>query len=390
MVTSRTKGVIIAVCTAVAGVVGGVLWLTGGSPPEQSPPAEEQLRTIGVTRTDLSAAQTLPGTLGYGTPRTVKGTQGRVTWLPAPGTTVSRGQALYRADDRPVTLFYGNTPLFRRLDTPDLVGRDVRVVADNLKALGYQIGAQPRAGSTITQNAPPPASESQTPSSAPNRPLTTTPPPVKVGAEDAVLTTALIDAIKRWQEATGRPRTGVLEISDIVVQNDAVRVTAIKAQPGDPATGELMVVSAQAKVVTVQVEPVSAGSIKKDDKVRLTLPDESTTQGTVTAVATVVEEGSAQATGQSAQQKVAVTITPDPQAVAAFDAAPVRAEFTGETRTGVLAVPVGALLALRGGGYALQPKEGALIPVETGLFAKGMVEVTGPNVAEGLQVVTTS
>jgi hypothetical protein len=38
----------------------------------------------------------------------------------------------------------------------------------------------------------------------------------------------------------------------------------------------------------------------------------------------------------------------------------------------------------------LQPKEGALIPVETGLFAKGMVEVTGPNVAEGLQVVTTS
>ncbi|ONI87059.1 hypothetical protein ALI144C_09680 [Actinosynnema sp. ALI-1.44] len=336
----------------------------------------------------MSAAQTLPGTLGYGTPRTVKGIEGRVTWLPAPGTTVSRGQPLYRVDDRPAALFYGGTPLFRRLDTPDLVGRDVRVVADNLKALGYPIGTQPRVGSTITQHAP--QAGSPPPSGTAPAPPPTSPPPVKVGPEDAVLTPALIEAIKRWQGATGRPRTGALEISDIVVQNDAVRVTAVKAQPGDLATSELMVVSAQAKVVTVQMEPSTTTSVKKDDKVRLTLPGESTTSGTVSSIGTVVEKTSAQTTGHP-QQKLAVAIAlDDPQAVAAIDSAPVRAEFTGQTRTGVLAVPVGALLALREGGYALQPKDGPLIPVEIGLFAKGMVEVSGPKVAEGLQVVTTS
>jgi hypothetical protein len=56
----------------------------------------------------------------------------------------------------------------------------------------------------------------------------------------------------------------------------------------------------------------------------------------------------------------------------------------------VLAVPVNALLALREGGYALQLPDDTLLPVETGLFAMGLVEVTGEGLREGLAVVTTS
>jgi hypothetical protein len=56
----------------------------------------------------------------------------------------------------------------------------------------------------------------------------------------------------------------------------------------------------------------------------------------------------------------------------------------------VLAVPVGALVALSEGGYAVQLTGNRLVAVETGMFAKGMVEVTGDGIAEGDEVVTTS
>ena len=56
----------------------------------------------------------------------------------------------------------------------------------------------------------------------------------------------------------------------------------------------------------------------------------------------------------------------------------------------VLAVPVGALLALREGGYALQLPDGGLVAVQTGMFAEGLVEVSGAGLTEGLTVVTAS
>jgi len=59
-------------------------------------------------------------------------------------------------------------------------------------------------------------------------------------------------------------------------------------------------------------------------------------------------------------------------------------------RKGVLAVPEQALLALREGGYAVQTAAGQLVAVKTGLFAGGLLEISGGGIGEGLQVVTTS
>ena len=56
----------------------------------------------------------------------------------------------------------------------------------------------------------------------------------------------------------------------------------------------------------------------------------------------------------------------------------------------VLAVPVGALLALRDGGYGVQISGGALTAVKVGLFADGMVQISGTGLAAGTRVVTTS
>ncbi|MGW1506724.1 hypothetical protein ACWCQW_51440 [Streptomyces mirabilis] len=103
----------------------------------------------------------MDGTLDYGSPRTISSpSTGTVTWLPAIGAIIKRGHQLYRVDNRPAVVFYGATPLYRRLDTVGMVGPDVRVVADNLRAVGYDIGAQPQVGTLVTPSRADAAQES--------------------------------------------------------------------------------------------------------------------------------------------------------------------------------------------------------------------------------------
>ena len=73
---------------------------------------------------------------------------------------------------------------------------------------------------------------------------------------------------------------------------------------------------------------------------------------------------------------------------AGLDQAPVEIEVVTESRTGVMAVPVTALLALAEGGYAVEVDDGdgttRLVPVDPGLYADNLVEVS----ADGLQPAT--
>lgn len=77
-----------------------------GCTAERAPrqvPSAGAVATVAVERTDLSTARTMPGTLGYGVPRTIRAAGGTVTWLPRTGVIVKRGGTLYRNDDKPVT-----------------------------------------------------------------------------------------------------------------------------------------------------------------------------------------------------------------------------------------------------------------------------------------------
>ena len=58
------------------------------------------------------------------------------------------------------------------------------------------------------------------------------------------------------------------------------------------------------------------------------------------------------------------------------------------TATNVLSVPVTALLATAGGGYAVQEAQARhrVIPVTAGLFAAGYVQISGPDAYPGLHV----
>jgi len=62
--------------------------------------------------------------------------------------------------------------------------------------------------------------------------------------------------------------------------------------------------------------------------------------------------------------------------------------FAEAVANNVLSVPVTALLATSGGAYAMQEAQARhkLIPVTTGLFAAGYVQISGPGIYDGLQV----
>ncbi|MEU0135925.1 peptidoglycan-binding protein [Streptomyces sp. NPDC006296] len=418
----------------VGGVGTGLLW-TGGDGKMSEPEPGPTIRQVAVAKRDMSGGKEMEGTLGYDSVRTIQGAgEGVVTWLPKQGATVARGEQLYRVDERPTVVLYGSTPMYRRLDTPGSVGRDIRVVADNLKAVGYDIGQQPAAGTVVQQRAPvgQQMSADASPSTAPGTDQGTAepgsgPPPsaqgddadqgtgagqeaedqtgagqsptparqVTVKEGDGVLTEGLMSAIKRWQKSVDIEPTGVLESSDVVVTRSAVRVSEVSAQTGDAAANELLSVSATTKSVRIPVETLDLGTIKAGQKVTVMLPDGTETAGEVATIGTTIKADQEGENGTGVT-KINVTVSvDDAEAVKGIDAAPVQVRFEGDTKKGVLAVPVGALLALREGGYAVRLAEGRsvggrLVPVDTGMFARGLVEISGEGIAAGMKVEATA
>ena len=77
------------------------------------------------------------------------------------------------------------------------------------------------------------------------------------------------------------------------------------------------------------------------------------------------------------------------KAAAAYALASVDVTFTASERKNVLTVPVAALLALQEGGYGVEVTDGTTsryVPVKTGLFAGGRVEITGAGIAPDTKV----
>jgi peptidoglycan hydrolase-like protein with peptidoglycan-binding domain len=315
----------------------------GGLPPE----------TAQVSRQTLVDMQTESGELGYGDATTVSGrVGGTVTGLPATGSTVKRGQALYRLDNTPVLLLYGSLPAYRAL-SPGAEGADVKQFEQNLRALGYD-------GFTV----------------------------------DDEYSASTASAVKEWQEDLGLPETGTVELGRIVYAAGAVRVDSHEAAVGDAVQPGTAVLSytGSARVVTVELDMADQRLAKKGAAVSLTLPDGKTTAGKITKIETVIDTGSGSEGGgqEDPKTKIKVTVTvTDAKALAGLDQAAVDVAFTTSQREDVLTVPVAALLALAEGGYGVQVVEGTstrIVAVQTGLFASGRVEVTGDGLAEGMTV----
>jgi len=78
----------------------------------------------------------------------------------------------------------------------------------------------------------------------------------------------------------------------------------------------------------------------------------------------------------------------------ALDQAPVTVAFALASRHSVLAIPVSALLATAGGGYAVDVVNAnhttTRVPVTPGAFAGGYVEVSGASISAGTQIADTA
>ncbi|WP_436524247.1 hypothetical protein [Actinoplanes sp. HUAS TT8] len=333
--------------TAVVSVAliaaGATFAVRGRRPAPPAPIAQPTTNTIEVRKMDLTDERTVSGTLGFGPARVVKGVgEGVITKLPAVGLKTKRGQELYRVNDQPVVVLYGDTPLFRPLDKPGLTGRDVVEVRKNLDALGYSARS----------------------------------------LHPEVSDAGLIAALKRWRKDHGLPGPGLTPEGAVVLAGPS-RVSEVTAQAGDPAAGPLLSITATEAVVSVSMSPADAASVHTGTKVTVIAPSGTSAPAKITSIGRAVAEGEG---GESA--KVDVVITPN-KPISAYDAAAVQVRITTLARKGVLAVPVGALVALAEGGYALQRPDGSLVAAKTGVFAGGMVQVSGPGVTDGLTVVTT-
>ncbi|HEX2024434.1 MAG TPA: peptidoglycan-binding protein, partial [Acidimicrobiales bacterium] len=205
---------------------------------------------------------------------------------------------------------------------------------------------------------------------------------------DEEFTSATAAAVRRWQKALGVEQTGAVELGEAVFLPGAVRVSELKAGKGSPAgQGPVLAATGTSRIVSVDLAASKQSLARVGDKVEVKLPDGRTTTGTIASVGTAV---TTTGQGDSAEQVVTVTVAlDDPAATGRLDQAPVRVGIVSDSRKGVLAVPVNALLALAEGGYGVRVVDAGgsrIVAVKTGLFAKGMVEVEGEGLAEGMDV----
>jgi peptidoglycan hydrolase-like protein with peptidoglycan-binding domain len=337
---------------AVAGAAGAAAIGFGGGADRTPTSTAEPPATAPVTRTTLYDREEHDGTLGHGT-ETAVGSRlgGTVTWLPAAGTVVRRGQALYRVDDTPVVLLHGTLPAYRDLRT-GTEGADVRQFETELRALGYT-------GFTV----------------------------------DDGYTSSTAAAVERWQKALGLEQTGAVALGRVVYAAGPVRVAGVPVGVGEPAQGTVLNVSGIDRVVTVALEVSDRRLATTGAAVSVELPGGRTVAGTIGAVETVIKPAQGDAEASTEVEVTVALAAADQSAVDGFDLATVGVTFTVAERKDVLTVPVAALLALAEGGYGVQVvHDGAtrVIAVETGLFSGGRVEVSGGGIAEGMIVVMPS
>ena len=157
-------------------------------------------------------------------------------------------------------------------------------------------------------------------------------------------------------------------------------------------------------MATVQLDPSKQSEAKVGERVTVEMPSGHTLNGRVSAVSPVAQSSSNNGntgttgngngnnsgnngSGSSTTIPVTVTLGGHPSG-GGLDQASVSVNFAQAKASNVLSVPVTALLATLGGGYAVQEAASPhhLIPVTPGLFAAGYVQISGPGIYPGLEV----
>jgi hypothetical protein len=301
--------------------------------------------TLAGARESLTAAES--AATGYET-------TSAYTMLPSPGNVIRRGQPLYAVDGRPVLLFYGSAAAWRAFRPGMSPDRDVAALNANLRALGYG------------------------------------------GGRGDGFSAATSQAIGALQAARGLAPTGTLALGSVAFRPGPVRVKSVTATLGQAVqAGEVLSVSSTRHRVTIELDVAHQTKVKVGDPVTITLPSGETTPGRVSFVGSVATTPADDGSGSGASTPtIDVGVKLLQQAAAGrLDQAPVSVAITTDTVENALVVPVNSLLALAGGGYAVEVVNDAgihrLVPVTLGLFddGQGLVQVEGSGVRAGQKIV---
>jgi peptidoglycan hydrolase-like protein with peptidoglycan-binding domain len=349
----RTAAVVAAAGVAAVGLT--VALAAGDEPPPVNASGASATATATVERRDLVDRDTIQGTLGYADAFTlVAGAAGTITRLPDPGTVVRRGHALYDVDDVPAAwLLYGSLPAWRDFAPGMSDGEDVRQLERNLRALGYD----------------------------PDHDMTI----------DDDWTWATTAAVERFQDARDMTEDGTLGRGEVAFRPGPTRVGEVRATVGQAVApgAQIEELTSTKREITVALDADRQELARAGEGVTVDLPNGRSARGRITDVAKVAEK----AASQDADPTIAVTIVMRGKAAhgTGLDQAPVDVGFARERSKHALAVPVTALLARAGGGFAVEVVEGGrhrLVPVEPGTYADDYVAVTGDGLREGMTVVT--
>ena len=346
-------GAALLLAGAGVGTAAAVGVLPGRSRKADDNPTTFTGATDEITRGDLQGETSATGTLRFSDSHALRsGFEGVVTWLPAAGTVIHAGDRLYEIGDDSAYLMRGSIPAWRTFEPDMSKGSDVQQLQSALQAMGY-FSLEP----------------------------------------DGTFGWWTTKAIKAWQKDVGLEQNGTLPLGRIVFATDDLRVGSIKSRVGDRAAsdGELYDVTSTAQVVEVNIKLADQQLGVVGNKVTLHLPGAVDTTGTITSVGTPTEK-SGSGDSKEKERVIPVTITPDDASVtASFQEVSVTVGLPSEKRENVLSVPVGALVALSPEQFGVEVVQDdsttKRVPVTTGLFAGGRVEISGDGLTEGQRVV---
>ena len=337
---------------AVAGLVVVGFRANAANSPAAASGSAVPTSLVAVTKRDLTDRLDVKGTLGYGATTVVPNhLGGTVTAVGAPSPESASVRDHLIGGNHRLMLMFGAIPAYRDFSLGMSDGPDVVELEQNLLALGYGNS------SNLTAS----------------------------GHFDSFD----VAAIKRWQKAVGLAQDGLIPLGRVVFEPGAVRINAKKVDVGasvGPAQ-DVMEVSSIQHMVTIDLDARRQNLAVAGASVTVALPSGQVVPGKISGVgkvATAPSSGSGPAT-----IKVYVTLD-DTKAGGDVDQAPVTVGLASQTKKAVLVVPINALLVLSGGGYGVEVDHNSVrqkVPVTTGLFAEGMVEISGQGISEGTMVV---
>jgi peptidoglycan hydrolase-like protein with peptidoglycan-binding domain len=280
-------------------------------------------------------------------------TLGSIDAIAEPGTSVTHGTVLYRADGVNVLAVVDITPE-TQVVLDAFRGGDIEEIESVLAYIGFD----PNGEMDID--------------------------------DDADLATAA--AVLRWQESVGLPATGSIGASDYVVVPDDrdYSVGDVAATVGDElANGKLVLTLTSPTLrLTADIAITEIDEFEIGDSVAVEQVDETTFTASVIEIADATTTA---ADGGDPTVMVTFDVTDPPEA---FVSGTVTITTESSRIDGATVVPTRALITLREGGFAVEKSNSdgttTLVGVELGTFDDGVVEITSGDLAPGDLVVVPS